>query len=189
MVFSVLVTPSAKVSIASNVVALAALVPAYFGHRYPMPFAYETHKLLHVLGVILLMGNMIVGPLWVIVAWRTGDPKLLRWSARTLALADIVFTAPATQLTLWNGLAMASIFGGTRAQAWLHQTVLLLFAVIALSPTVVLYYQERFIALAEAEAPAATFTPAFLRWSLWGTVISVPFALVLYMMIVRRGLF
>ncbi|MBI5512841.1 MAG: DUF2269 family protein [Deltaproteobacteria bacterium] len=180
-------TPSAKVSIGSNVVALAALVPAYLGHRYPMPFSYNTHKALHILGVILLVGNMVVGPLWVILAWRSHNPKLLAWASRTLALADIAFTVPGAQLALWNGLAMAGIHGGVRAQAWLHQAVLLLFGIMVLSPTAILYYQERFIALAEAEAPEEEFTRAFLRWSFWGTLVFVPFGLVFYMMVVRRG--
>jgi uncharacterized membrane protein len=182
-------TRSAKVSIVSNVVALAALVAALRGYRFPMPFSYETHKTLHILGAILLIGNMIVGPLWIIVAWRSRDPKLLRWAAQMLALTDIVFTTPGVQLMLWNGLALASAFGGARAQAWLHQSVWLLLVVVALGPTLVLSYQERFIALAEAEAPPETFTPAFLRWSLWGTLIMLPFAAVFYMMIAKCGMF
>jgi uncharacterized membrane protein len=156
-------TSSGKVSLASNLAALAALVPAYLGYRYPMPLPYNAHKALHILGVILVVGNLVVGPLWVVLAWRKKDRKLLAWAARTLALADLVFTTPGVQLTLWNGLAMASIHGGVRAQAWLHQTALLLFAVVLLSPTVVLYYQERFVALAEAEAPPEAMLPALVR--------------------------
>jgi uncharacterized membrane protein len=181
-------TNAGKLTIASNLVVLAALGAALRGLRFAMPFAYETHKILHILGAILLVGNVTVGPLWIILAWRSRDPKLLGWSARALALADIVFTVPGTQLLLWNGLAMTGTFGGLRAQAWLYQTAIMLVVTAVFAPTVVLYYQEKFIARAEEQAPRETVNAALFRWSLWGTIVMLPFGAALFTMVAKRGL-
>lgn len=181
-------TNAGKATIASNVIVLAALGAALARVRFPMPLSYELHKILHILGAILVVGNLTVGPLWIVLAWRSKDANLLGWSARAIATADLVFTLPGIHLLLWNGLAMASVFGGVRAQAWLFQTVVMLIVAALFAPTVVLYYQEKFIEEASAGAPRETVNRWLIRWSVWGTVVMLPFGAALFTMVAKKGL-
>lgn len=91
---------SGKVSVASKVLALGALALAWHGIPATPPLSYPLHKYLHILGVVVFMGNMIVGPLWLAMAWYADDPKQLALAAKALALADIYLTAPGVQLAV-----------------------------------------------------------------------------------------
>lgn len=180
---------SGWVSIGSNLLAVALTTAAYHGHGVPLFLPYTWHKLLHILGVIVLVGNITVGPLWVIQAWRSRSPEQLGFAMRTLALADIWFTAPGVQLAVVNGLAMASAFGGLRAQPWLAQSYALILVLALAAPTGVLYHQERAVRLAVAGDNGPAFTRAFLLWSVWGSAVMVPLVLVFYMMVTKHAVF
>ncbi len=180
------ISRSGIVSIVSNLAALALTTACWFGLRIPMFLPYTWHKILHIFGVIMMVGNVTVGPLWVIVAWRSRDAGLLRFAMQTLALADIWFTAPGVQLALINGLAMSSVFGGLRAQPWLAQSYMLLVALTILSPTTVLYCQERAVRIAEERDNGPRFTRALSMWSIWGTAIMVPIMMIFYLMVSKQ---
>src|SRR2546430_8971410 len=64
---------------------------------------YTTLKFLHLLGVVLLVGNIIVTALWKTLADRSGHPATVAFAQRTVALADWVFTLPGVLLVLIGG--------------------------------------------------------------------------------------
>jgi len=107
---------SAKVSVVSNLVALAALALAWTGAPIGLLVGYEWHKLLHLTGVILFFGNMIVGPLWLVFAWSDTDRQHFGFAVRTLVAADIWLTMPGVQLTVWNGVHAAVARRGAGAR-------------------------------------------------------------------------
>ncbi|MBX7190527.1 MAG: DUF2269 domain-containing protein [Sandaracinaceae bacterium] len=181
-------TLAGKATIVSNLVVLGALGAALAGVHFGLWLSYELHKILHILGAVLVVGNLSVGPLWIVLAWRTRDPKLLGWAAKTIAWADLVFTLPGIHLLLWNGLALASVFGGVNAQPWLFQTVVMLVVAAIFAPTVVLYYQEKLIEKAEALAPRDEVNRWLFRWSLWGSVVMLPFGAAFFTMVAKHGL-
>lgn len=179
---------SAWVNLVSNGVALLAVLFVLQGGRVPMPFSYVAHKLMHITGVILFVGNVSVGPLWLMGAYFRRDAATLRYLLAVLSLADLVFTVPGVQLTLWNGLALAGAFGGVRGQPWLGQSLVLLLSLILLGPTVVLYYQEKLIQLSAKEKIDDQFRRVFYLWSFWGMLLFVPIALIMYLMIAKQPL-
>src|SRR5207302_7428505 len=69
---------------------------------------YTTLKFLHLLGVVLLVGNVIVTALWKTLADRSGNPATVAFAQRTVALADWVFTLPGVLLVLIGGYGMAA---------------------------------------------------------------------------------
>jgi uncharacterized membrane protein len=179
---------SARVSILSNLVAAAALVSAWYGLPVTAPLPYLAHKLLHIVGVVLFMGNLIAGPLWLWFAYAEGDEHTLRWAAGVLAEADIWLTTPGVQLTLWNGLFLAALLGGVRQQPWLMESVVLVLLSSAMSMALVLPWQERLVERAAA-GDRAGVRRALLWWSLWGTLVMVPFSAVGWLMVSKRALF
>jgi len=76
------------------------------------------------------MGNMVVGPIWFIYAYFSKDKTLLKFAGRLLELTDIYHTIPGIALTVLNGLYLASIYGGTKNQPWLFNSMILLFVYV-----------------------------------------------------------
>jgi uncharacterized membrane protein len=179
---------SAQVSIASNAVLWIAIALAWHGVPSSMLLSYEAHKLLHIVGVIIFAGNIIAGPVWLFVAFFSGDRAILAFAARALAAADIYLTMPGLQLAVWNGTALATVFGGVRAQPWLFEAVVLLAITSGVSLTIVLPVQERFVRLAQGDDIAA-MKKTLYAWSVFGTLISLPLGLVLWDMIAKRPVF
>ena len=64
-------------------------------------------KLLHIIGVILFMGNIIVTGWWKFMADKTRDPKIIAFAQRQVTLTDYVFTAGGANLLLIGGLLNA----------------------------------------------------------------------------------
>ncbi len=136
---------SARVAIASNVVAISALAAGWWDILPSAPLPYAVHKLLHIVGVVVFMGNLIAGPVWLFFAYAEDDPRHFRWAARMLSAADIWLTTPGVQLTLWNGLFLAAQLGGVRQQPWIAESVAWVVVASVLSVLVVLPWQERVV--------------------------------------------
>ena len=54
--------------------------------------AYTVFKVLHLFGVILFLGNIIVTALWKSLADRTGDLRIIAYAQRLVTVTDWVFT-------------------------------------------------------------------------------------------------
>jgi uncharacterized membrane protein len=177
---------SAKVSLVSSAVALALLAVAW---REPLaaPFSYSTHKLLHVLGALLLLGNLVAGPVWVMLAWFEPGRPHLAFATRALSAADMYLTMPGVQLAAWNGVWLASTFGGVRAQPWMVESLVMLVATSLFSVTAVLYWQERLVDAARRGDEAGS-RRALALWSVFGTVVGVPLGLIFYEMVTKQPL-
>ena len=184
-----MISTTAKVTLASNLISMTAVAAAVAGARLPMVLPYEVHKFMHIFGVILLFGNMMVGPMWFVFAWTSKAPATLAFAARVLSLAEIVFTVPGVQLILWNGLAMATAMGGVRAQPWIFQSLILLIPTWVLGSTLALYWQERVIHLAQSGEIGAPLNRAMIHWSIWGSLVMVPPTLIAWMMVSKHPIF
>ena len=53
---------------------------------------YLVFKLVHIFGIILFLGNIIVTALWKVQADRTRDPRIIAFAQRLVTLTDWVFT-------------------------------------------------------------------------------------------------
>ena len=54
---------------------------------------YDAFKVVHLFGVILFLGNIIVTAVWKVMADRTGDPRIIAYAQRLVTLTDWIFTA------------------------------------------------------------------------------------------------
>jgi len=180
-------TPTAVVTILSNLLALVMIGVAAQGWPAEPILSYNVHKVLHIVGVVIFMGNMIAGPVWLAMAWFAGDAKLMAFAARTLGQADLALTVPGVQLTLWNGIFLASVHGGVMKAPWLREAMILLIGTSIVSTTLVLYCQEKFIHVAQGDDTKQTLK-WLLIWSFWGTLVGGPFSLVAWLMVNKQPL-
>lgn len=78
-----------------------------------------TVKTLHLLGVFLFIGNIIVSGLWKAMADRVDDLAVARFATRLVNLTDLVFTGLGAAILLVAGHAMAGRHGGIGANPWI----------------------------------------------------------------------
>jgi uncharacterized membrane protein len=66
---------------------------------------YLVLKTVHVLGAILLLGNIVVTGWWKLMANRTGHPEIIAFAQRQVTLTDFLFTAGGSILVFGTGIA------------------------------------------------------------------------------------
>lgn len=181
------VSLSAKLSIASNVAVLGAIAAVWFGPPITGPLPYTAHKFMHILGVVMFMGNLVAGPLWLWFARYADEGRHYAFAARTIADADIWLTTPGVQLTAWNGLFLAGALGGAQAQPWLVEALVLLVVSSLFGVVVVLPLQERMIAAAQTDDDTRKAS-TLISWSIWGAVIMIPFSVAAWLMVSKAAL-
>ena len=63
-----------------------------FGEIVAQYLDYETLKIMHLFGVIIFMGNIIITGWWKVMADRTGDYRIIAFAQRQVTLTDWIFT-------------------------------------------------------------------------------------------------
>jgi uncharacterized membrane protein len=67
---------------------------------------YLAFKVVHVLGVVLFLGNIVVTGVWKTLADRTGDPRTVAYAQHLVTLTDWVFTLGGLILILIGAYGM-----------------------------------------------------------------------------------
>ena len=80
---------------------------------------YQLLKSLHLLGVVIFLGNIIVTALWKVLADRTRSPSIVAYAQRLVTITDFAFTAAGVLLIVVTGKMMATQFGGLNQVLWL----------------------------------------------------------------------
>ena len=80
---------------------------------------YDAFKVVHLFGVVLFLGNIIVTAVWKALADRTGSPAIVAYAQRLVTITDFAFTAVGAALIAITGPLMAEQFGGIGATRWL----------------------------------------------------------------------
>ena len=72
---------------------------------------YTAFKIIHMLGIVLFLGNIIVTGVWKAFADRTGNAEVVAFAQRLVTLTDWVFTFGGVVLILIGGYGMAAAAG------------------------------------------------------------------------------
>ena len=87
-----------------------------------MDNSYLWLKSLHLLGVVLFLGNIIIAGWWKAMADRTKNPVIIAFAQRQVSLTDWVFTFGGSALVLAGGMGNAMLhsmdFMHTYWMAW-----------------------------------------------------------------------
>lgn len=141
--------------------------------------SYLLVKWIHVLSATLFLGTGLGIAFFMWVAHLRGDPRVIAATARTVVIADGLFTAPAVVLQLATGLWLAKTFGWPLDQLWLKASLGLYVLVVACwLPVLWLQFRARDLAM-QAVASDSPLPPAYHRvmrawfWLGWPAFISV----------------
>jgi uncharacterized membrane protein len=154
---------------------------------------YLALKTLHILAVVLFLGNIITGVFWKIHGDRTGDPRVMAHTLDGIIRSDRWFTIPGVLLIIVFGLGAAMVAGlpilGT---GWIWQS-LILFGVSGIAfMAQVAPLQRRLRALAQVGASgghwdSAAYRRLSRRWEFWGAVALLTPLAALVLMVAKPG--
>lgn len=127
-------------------------------------------KLLHLVAVVLFLGNINTGVFWVHHLARRREPALLAEAMRGVIVSDRWITLPFVTLVIAAGVGAA-----VQAQLGLLRTPWILWGIVAISLSGLLFVplvrlQRRIVRVAGAANPdwAIDCAPLLRRWDLIG---------------------
>jgi uncharacterized membrane protein len=147
---------------------------------------YLILKLLHVLAVILFLGNIITGLYWKYQADRTTDPKFIAHAFEGIIRSDRWFTIPSIILIVLAGIGMAIIGSlpilGTGWILW--SIVLFTISGIAFSWKVAPLQVQIANLARESHMDWALYHKLSRAWEVWGLIaIFTPVGAVILMVL------
>jgi len=136
---------------------------------------YLILKLIHLLGVVLFLGNITVGVFWKRHADKTGNLGIMASTMDGIIAADRVFTIPGIVLLLSGGLAAAFVgnipFLSTGWLLW--GIVAFVLAGLAFGP---LSLVQKKISVAAHAGNLQEYETLSNSWNLWGSIaLILPF--------------
>ena len=78
-------------------------------------------KTIHILGVVLFLGNIIITGWWKVMADNTKNAQVIAFAQRQVTLTDYVFTAGGAAILLLAGFANVGIHQMSFSAKWLSQ--------------------------------------------------------------------
>lgn len=156
----------------------------------PGPVVYATFKFLHVLGAIILVGNVTVTAVWKVFADRTHDARVVAFGQRLVTITDWSLTAGGIVLLVLGGYGAAlagrvNLFGA-RWLVW-GQLLFALSGVIWAAILVPVQIRQARMARAFAnggDIPEA-YRQAARRWLVWGIIATVPLVAAVWLMVFK----
>jgi uncharacterized membrane protein len=139
--------------------------------------SYLLLKTLHIVGVVLFIGNIIVTAWWKVMADRTRDPKIIAFAQRQVTLTDWVFTFGGIVLVAIGGYGNAALHGIPMTLAWLAwgNALFILSGVIWVA--VLIPVQTKLARIARTFADGGTIPETYWRleklWGLFGGIATV----------------
>jgi uncharacterized membrane protein len=116
-------------------------------------------KFVHIVSSTVLFGTGLGIAFFMWMAHRSGDARVIAQTARTVVIADAVFTASAVVIQLASGLALAALAGFSLREPWLA-TALALYVFVGACWLPVVWIQLRLLDLARAAVDQNGTLPA-----------------------------
>ena len=153
---------------------------------------YLAFKVVHILGVVLFLGNIVVTAVWKTLADRTREPRTVAYAQRLVTLTDWTFTAGGVALLLIGAYGMVWAGGlDPLGQAWLiwGQSLFIASGVIWLAILVPIQSVQAREArtFANGGPIPESYWRLGQRWAIWGAIATVLPLANLYFMVVKPG--
>ena len=151
---------------------------------------YLIYKLIHIIAVVMFLGNITTGVFWHRNAVRTRDPRILAHTMAGIIRSDAFFTNPAAVLILAAGI-MAAIKGNLPIwhTEWIRYGIILFVISGASFGMRVAPLQRKLLATAQAGVSGSFDEAAYhrlaLQWEIWGAVATLAPFLALILMVLK----
>lgn len=154
--------------------------------NFGIKMVYLILKLIHIVGAIIFLGNITIGPFWKMNAERTKDPKKIADAFEGLIKADKLFTMPGVTILIIFGIGGA-LHGGYNliSTGWIFWSeIMVIISAIAFMAKVG-PIQKKIFALAKSENfNWEEYNILAKQWSVWGSIATIaPYIAVVLMVI------
>jgi len=147
---------------------------------------YQLLKSVHLLGVTIFLGNIIVTAVWKILADKTKSPVIVAHAQRLVTITDYIFTAFGAALIIISGRMMSAKFGEIGDVLWLSWGWWLFIASGLIWLFILLPVQTKQAKLAKIFSTQATIPEDYWLlskyWAVFGMIATIlPFANLYFM--------
>jgi uncharacterized membrane protein len=152
--------------------------------------SYAAFKVIHLLGVVLFLGNIIVTAVWKTLADRTREPRVIAYAQHLVTVTDWAFTGGGVVLILIGAFGMITIAGlNPMGARWLILGQSLLVASGVIWVAVLIPTQIAQARLARGFAEGGSIPESYWRlnqrWLIWGIVATLIPLANLYVMVFK----
>jgi len=148
-------------------------------------------KVLHILAVVGLLGNLLMAPFWRKRLAALGGVQARAVANRSVRVADLIFTLPGWVVVLATGI-MLIIYRGVHG-GWLHLSLLLFLGWLIFWHVLVLRARKAMLAQAEEVAASGQMpTERTTRlgenerqWQKWSYLSAAVAVIILILMVTR----
>jgi uncharacterized membrane protein len=153
-------------------------------------FGPQWNLLMHIVGAVIFMGNILVTAVWMSLARRSSNTEALRMGARGIMLTDAIFTLPGVILLILNGGIIGTPYFRAHA-TWLFVSIALFVVSGILWGAVLIPIQRRLYTLMKA-TPGGASVPAeadqlLRKWFRFGGVAALLPLVTLVLMVLKPG--
>ena len=151
--------------------------------------SYDAFKVIHLAGVVIFLGNIIVTGIWKVMADRTQEARIIAYAQRLVTITDWIFTAGGAMLIVLGAYGMVFTAGLDLTQFWLAlgQSLFVASGVIwaaILIPTQIVQARQARAFAAGGPIPESYWRHS-RRWMIWGTIATLLPLANLYVTVVK----
>ena len=151
---------------------------------------YDLLKTLHLVGVVVLIGNVTITAFWKVFADRTGDPRLIAHAQHMVTVTDWVFTLGGIVLIYGGGFGAAAVADLDPFEpGWLLWGQMLFATSGVIWLAILVPAQIRLGRLARGFATGGPIPEAYRRdgrrWLVWGILATVPLVAAVWVMVAK----
>ena len=152
--------------------------------------SYLIAKTLHIFGVVIFLGNIIVTAVWKILAEHTQNTIIVAYSQRLVILTDFIFTATGATLIYVTGeFFLANHFreaGNTNWLSW-GQALFVLSALLWLTVLIPIQVKQAKLAKAfkDKDVIPNNYRKLSMIWNAVGSIATILPIATLYFMVVK----
>lgn len=156
-----------------------------------MENSYLWLKSLHLLGVVLFLGNIIVTGWWKAMADASKNPVIIAFAQRQVTLTDVVFTAGGALILLVGGMVNIGLHNISPALTWLRWGMGLFVLSGGIWAVVLIPTQIEQATLAKTFTQNSVIPQRYWllcrRWYIWGLIATVLPLCNLYWMVFKTA--
>lgn len=147
---------------------------------------YQIMKLLHILFVVLFLGNIIIAVFWKKHGDNTNNPSIISHTLRGLIKADKYFTMPGVIGLLIFGFGAQGIGEIPITSAWILWSIVLFVISGAAFMAKVSPIQKKLLVLSESPGfNKDEYDRLTKQWELWGSIATITPIIAVILMVVK----
>lgn len=150
-----------------------------------MENSYLWLKVLHIVGVVMFLGNIVITGWWKNMADRTRNPQIIAFAQRQVTVTDWIFTAGGSVILTIAGVLNVHT-SWTYSMKWLQWGIGMFILSAIIWVVVLIPTQIKQAKMAEIFAETGVITDYYWklcwRWNFWGALAVIIPMIAIYFM-------